>query len=478
VFKNKPVLLLLGAIGVFVIIILSCIIYISVAWKGKIVPGVQVEWIEVGGLTQDEAEQKISEVQQEFLSAPVEITASEERVSLSRGELGFSIDAKKPAQQAYQVGREGSISKRISQTWYAYHKQVVIPCPEVMIDTQQVESILASFSEGLDEPQDARLIIDDRDQITIIPSKTGIAVDLDVSLDDLKLFKQPFAGEIELQYKEELPKVSTADIEAMGINGIISSFTTKFDASNYNRSYNIALAAKALNNTLIKPGEVFSFNKRVGPRTAKSGYREAIIIESNVFVPGLGGGVCQVSSTLYNTVLLAGLEITERSNHSLAITYVPLGRDAAVSYGYQDLKFRNNLKSHIYIKTYVGKGSLTMKIFGNTQQRKNVSLETVVNSVINPKVTTKDDPNLLKGKTVVEKAGAKGYRVTAYRIINGSKQLLSQNYYRPTDQVVRVGTKEPSAEPRPNRAHPVGSVLYTPHTPHTRGQYAAASSPC
>lgn len=341
-FKNKPVLLLLGAIGVFVIIILSCIIYISVAWKGKIVPGVQVEWIEVGGLTQDEAEQKISEVQQEFLSAPVEITASEERVSLSRGELGFSIDAKKPAQQAYQVGREGSISKRISQTWYAYHKQVVIPCPEVMIDTQQVESILASFSEGLDEPQDARLIIDDRDQITIIPSKTGIAVDLDVSLDDLKLFKQPFAGEIELQYKEELPKVSTADIEAMGINGIISSFTTKFDASNYNRSYNIALAAKALNNTLIKPGEVFSFNKRVGPRTAKSGYREAIIIESNVFVPGLGGGVCQVSSTLYNTVLLAGLEITERSNHSLAITYVPLGRDAAVSYGYQDLKFSNN----------------------------------------------------------------------------------------------------------------------------------------
>jgi hypothetical protein len=208
VLKNKPVLLLLGAIGVFVIIILSCIIYISVAWKGKIVPGVQVEWIEVGGLTQDEAEQKISEVQQEFLSAPVEITASEERVSLSRGELGFSIDAKKPAQRAYQVGREGSISKRISQTWDAYHKQVVIPCPEVMIDTQQVESILASFSEGLDEPQDARLIIDDRDQITIIPSKTGIAVDLDVSLDDLKLFKQPFAGEIELQYKEELDKIT------------------------------------------------------------------------------------------------------------------------------------------------------------------------------------------------------------------------------------------------------------------------------
>lgn len=447
--KKKPVMILVGAFGVLLVVTLGCIIYLSMAWKDKIVPGVRVEWIEVGGLTQKEAEKKISEVQQDFLSAPVEITADEKRSRLSRGELGFSMDAVKPAQQAYQVGRSGSATKRINQVWDAYHKQVVIPCQEVTIDTEQVDSALVSFTEGLDKPQDARLVIDDRDQITIIPSKTGIAVDLDVSLEELKLFKKPFAGEIELQFREEQPKISTADIEAMGINGIISSFTTKFDANNHNRAYNIALAAGAINNTLLKPGEVFSFNKKVGPRTAERGYREAIVIVSNQFVPGLGGGVCQVSTTLYNVALLAGLDIVERSNHSLAVSYVPLGRDAAVSYGSQDLKFRNNLGSHVYIKTSTGNGSVTMKIFGNKQQQKNVQLETVVDSSISPKVSTKKDPSLLKGKTVVEKAGASGYRVSAYRIINGTKKLLSRSNYTPIERVVRVGTKEPPAKPDP-----------------------------
>lgn len=174
-----------------------------------------------------------------------------------------------------------------------------------------------------------------------------------------------------------------------------------------------------------------------------------MVIVANEFVPGLGGGVCQVSSTLYNTVLLAGLEIVERSSHSLPIAYVPLGRDATVSYGIQDFKFRNNSEHHIYIKTSVGRSSITMKIFGNLQQRKNVRLETAINSVINPKVTTKKDNALLKGKTVVEKAGTKGYRTSAYRIINGTKKLLSQDYYRPTERIVRVGTKEPPKESEP-----------------------------
>lgn len=441
--KKKTTVVLLGATIALFVVILSVVVYLSVTWKGKILPGVRVEWIEVGGLTQKEAEQKVLKVQRDFLSAPINVTANEKRISLSRDELGFSIDSKKAAREAYLVGRSGSIQQRLNRIWKAYHKQVVISCQEVSIDTQKAESSLVFFTEGLAKPQDARLVIDDRDQITIIPSKTGMVIDLDVSLEELKLFKQPFGRELELQFREEQPKISTADIQAMGINGIISSFTTNFSASNYNRSYNIALAAGSLNNSLIKPGEEFSFNKKVGPRTAERGYREAMIIVSNAFVPGLGGGVCQVSTTLYNAVLLAGLEIVERSGHSLAVSYVPLGRDATVSYGSQDFKFRNNLESPIYLKTSVGNGTLTMKIFGNKQQQKNVHLETVVDSVISPKVTTREDANLLKGKTVVEKAGAAGYRVRAYRIINGAKKQLSRDYYKPLERVVRVGTKAP-----------------------------------
>ena len=218
-----------------------------------------------------------------------------------------------------------------------------------------------------DQPQNARLVIDDRDQISIIPGKPGLTADLESSFVDLFSFNKPFTATVELQFREKEPEVTTEDVQAMGINGLLATYSTSFDASNINRSHNIAVASKALNNSLIKPGEVFSFNVKVGPRTAKRGYREAIIIEANEFVPGLGGGVCQVSTTLYNAVLLAGLEIVERSNHSLAIAYAPLGRDAAVSTVIRT-EISNNMVP-IFISRLCGQGVLTMKILATSEKR-------------------------------------------------------------------------------------------------------------
>jgi vancomycin resistance protein YoaR len=448
--KKKTAIVILGVLIGLLAIFFSVSVYLSVTWKDKILPGVKVEWLQVGGFTQEEAEQKISQLQQDFLSAPIEMTLNGKTVNTTRAELGFSMpEPEEAAQGAYLNGRSGSYTERINQAWKAYQKQIVIPIKEITFNTEKLESSIDPLLEGLDKPQNARLVIDGQDRITIIPGKNGMMVDLDDTAQKINSFEQPFARQIELKVHEEEPEITTADVQAMGINGLISSFTTRFDAGDYNRSRNLAIATKALNDSLVKPGEVFSFNNRVGPRTAQKGYREAFVIVANEFVPGIGGGICQVSSTLYNTVLLAGLEIVERSNHSLPIAYVPLGRDATVSYGLQDFKFRNNLQSPVYIKTSVGSSSITMKIFGNLQQRKNVSLEMVVNNVIDPKVTTKKDSSLLQGKTVVEKSGSKGYRTSAYRIINGNKKLLSNDYYRPTERIVRVGTKEPPPEPDP-----------------------------
>lgn len=450
--------LMLGSALILLLVTMSGVVYCTAAWKGKIIPGVQVGLIDVSGLTEREAEQKIAGVQQEFLIAPVKITSGDQEINTTRRDLGFSMDAKKSVSQAYQVGRSGSFQERINQVGRAYRHQVVLPAQELSVDYRKAESLLAPLTTGLVKPQDARLVIDNYDQITIIPSKPGTVVDLETSLGGLGAFKQPYAGKVELQYREEQPQVSTADVQAMGVNGLLASYGTGFDAKNYNRSYNIALAAGSINNKQIKPGEVFSFNGTVGPRSAERGYREAMVIVQDAFVPGLGGGVCQVSSTVYNAALLAGLEIVERRNHSLAVTYVPLGRDATVSYGSQDLKFRNNTGSYIYVKTAVSRGVLTVKIFGNKQQKKAVQMETSVDNVISPKVAKKNDPNLYKGKTVVEKGGAKGYNVTAYRVMDGTRKLLSKDYYRPLNRVVRVGTKavpeptkpkEPETEPEP-----------------------------
>jgi Uncharacterized vancomycin resistance protein len=143
----------------------------------------------------------------------------------------------------------------------------------------------------------------------------------------------------------------------------IAQYTTYFDPSQVNRTENLRLAAKALNGKLLAPGERFSFNGSVGERTAEAGYKEAMIIEGDAFTPGLGGGVCQVSSTLYNAVMLAHLEIIERHAHSLPISYVPPGQDATVAYPVLDFKFKNSTNFYLLIHSLIDKNSLTFKLY-------------------------------------------------------------------------------------------------------------------
>lgn len=143
----------------------------------------------------------------------------------------------------------------------------------------------------------------------------------------------------------------------------IAQYSTRFDSTLVNRTENIRLAAKALDGKLLAPGEGFSFNKSVGERTVKAGYKEALIIEGNIFTLGLGGGVCQVSSTLYNAVILAHLEILERHRHSLPVNYVPSGQDATVAFPSLDFKFRNSTDAYLLIRCSVKENTLTFKLY-------------------------------------------------------------------------------------------------------------------
>lgn len=414
-------------------------------WQGKILPGVSVDWVQVGGLTDEEAEQQVSLLGQEFLAAPVQLVVGDNNLETTRNNLGFSLNVTKDVRRAYLVGRSGRLWERAGQVWKGFHSQVVVPL-EINIDQQKAQAELAHLAEGLvSEPQDAQLVINERDEVIVVPGKPGKKLELQTVLEELRCFEKPFAKQLDLKFQEQQPQIKTADIQAMGINGLLSSYRTYFDAKNTNRTYNVNVAADALDNTLLKPGEVFSFNKVVGPRSKEKGYREALVIVKDQFTPGLGGGVCQVSSTLYNTALLAGLEIVERSNHTLPVAYVPLGRDATVAYGGYDLKFRNNTDNYICIRTSVQSGRLAIKIFGNKDARPVVSVEPVIDKVLEPKVIKKEDPDLYEGKTIVERSGVKGYQVRVYRTIkrNSSydKKLISRDTYKPVDELVRVGTR-------------------------------------
>jgi vancomycin resistance protein YoaR len=324
--------------------------------------------------------------------------------------------------------------------WQAFYFQVDTPF-RVTLDSNTARSVLQAFVNGLcTPPQNAQLVVNDAYQVKIIEGKPGKVIDLDAAVKALAGDTYPFDGVMELHLVDQQPQVTTQDVLAMNVTGLLAAYTTYVDTSNVNRTYNVNVAADALDNNLVKPGEVFSFNSVVGPRSEEAGYKEALVIEQNKFTPGIGGGVCQVSSTLYNSVLLAGLEIVERSNHSLPVTYVPLGRDATVAYGTYDFRFRNNTGGYLCIKTLVGDGALTIAILGNTAEKKRVELETVVDGVLDFKVVTKDDPALYQGKTLVETEGVNGYKVRAFRVINGVRSLLSDDVYAPVDKIVHVGT--------------------------------------
>lgn len=407
----------------------------------------------MAGLTEQEAKAKLTLLQNSYLSSPVELAlGGNKRWRVPRRELGFQLEIKEAVSCAFSVGRSGPVWKRLHDIWEAYHGGIVIPI-RVSVDRSKARSVLSRLlKEAIDPPVDAALVITDSDKVIVKPGKPGQVLDYQATLDDLSRFEPPFGDEISLKLRQVEPKVRTEDILAMKINGLLASYTTYFDVSNVNRTYNINVAADALDNIVLKPGEIFSFNRVVGPRSKEAGYKEALVIVQDQFTPGIGGGVCQVSSTLYNAALLAGLEIVERTNHSLPVTYVPFGRDATVAYGGCDLKFRNNTSGCLCIRTHVSGGALTVKIFGNVAEKKNISLESVVDQVLEPKVIKKEDPNLYVGKIVEERKGVKGYRVRVFSYLREAdgqviKRLVSNDLYKPVDQIIRVGTKPVTVTP-------------------------------
>jgi vancomycin resistance protein YoaR len=175
---------------------------------------------------------------------------------------------------------------------------------------------------------------------------------------------------LEIPLKKLTPSVTTADLRRIREKRL-ASYTTRFDPVHVNRASNIRLSAKAIDHTVVGVGEVFSFNKTVGPRTVERGYKPAPEIVNGEYTEGIGGGICQTSTTLFNSVDKAGLRIIQRISHSKKVTYVPPNRDATVSWGGPDFQFQNQLNEPILLITHVQGGQLTVSVYGSANTRYN-----------------------------------------------------------------------------------------------------------
>lgn len=305
------------------------------------------------------------------------------------------------------------------------------------------------YNEISCEPVNAKATAKDG-QVVITPHVYGRRIDKSNLSDIIEKHKNDFGAKVELPVVFEDPELKTEQAQAMLFRDTLATSNTNFSTStqnNYNRGINMQIASSKINGTVLGPGEIFSFNDVVGPRTVQNGYKTAKEYVSGKIVDGIGGGVCQVSSTLYNAVLFSDLETVFRQNHMFSIGYLPLGRDAAVAYSDLDFKFKNNTNWPIKIEAAVKNNTVSFSIRGTQEQPgKTIELSHVQIRSTPAPIQYIDDPNLEEGQTVVIQSGQAGYVVDTYKTvkINGvvqSKNKLHTSTYSTYKTIIKRGTK-------------------------------------
>ncbi|MBD5637011.1 MAG: VanW family protein [Clostridia bacterium] len=333
--KRKKVILSLLFTGSF---FLSCLALCGFT-IGKVKSGVVANGLEVGGMSVKEAAQRVRENIAENL-LPLTVITPTERVTVTYPELSFMDDAERILRSAK---KGASVTVRPVRQW------------------ANAESRIQSLCD-----KNARLAIDaelsfSASGFTYQKEKEGLVCDYGETLDRVFSALEKDEREVEMATHAYVPALTQEILKER--TKLLSSYTTRFDASNESRVHNIRLAAEKIAGTTLLPRAEFSFNQCVGKRTAENGFKESVVIFDGEFVKGVGGGVCQMSTTLFNAALRAGMHVTESRNHSLSVSYVPPSLDAMVS-EYSDLKFVNPFDTPVYLNAVVRGGSVTVECYG------------------------------------------------------------------------------------------------------------------
>ncbi len=337
-------------------------------------------------------------------------------------------------------------------------KMLVLPRngqTELRIGGAGANEFFERFRSAVDhEPVDASFVVLSGDRVVVRPGKPGRLLDVGAAgRAILAAALDPTNRVARLVVEAAPPERTTREARAMGITGRVAGYTTYYGGEP-NRIHNVQLVARLVDGALIAPGTTFSFNGTTGERSADRGFREAPVIINGELENGIGGGVCQVSTTVFNAAYEAGLPIETRTNHALYISHYPQGRDATVNYPDIDLKFRNDTGRWLLLRTFVSTSALTVKLYGTPQNRR-VETETAPLEVTGqPGVKRVPDPGMWAGEQVVEDEGEPGRKTSVTRrVFAPNGELMSEStwtsWYRSEPDVVRYGTKPRPAEPPP-----------------------------
>lgn len=398
------------------------------------------------------AQQRVEEVcrrlQQQRIT--LQFTDNTERVLYSRtvgkAELGIAPDPKATWQEILHSTQRRNPVLTLAGRWISPKTAMVSANVVYVVNHQQVNHFFEQVGRAVERPpRDARLLIRDEGSRQIVPEQTGMKIPREATEHVLQTLRalQAIAN---IPVEVIPPRVTSAHLQT--ITTPLAQASTRFSEAQRNRSHNIRQATERINGAVLLPGDVFSYNQKVGPRTLREGFRKAPVIISGELVPGDGGGVCQVSSTLYMAALQAGLQIVQRSKHAFPIGYAPAGLDATVVYGVLDLRFRNNTEYPIAIIARAKRGRMQVSIWGAEMAKRQVRIQRIVHSVTGVPVKTVPAPNLPAGVRRVVTKGHAGMRVSVYRVIEEPgkpplREKISTDTYRSQTRVVMVGQAKP-----------------------------------
>ncbi len=420
-------------------------------YRERIYPGVYIGGVPVGGLSPQAAEKELKEAYAVLKNREIAIGSPQDPdlLQLSWKEAGITPDLESSLQEAYRKGRAGwEAASPFTRLLLIFKQPRLEVAPSV--DERKLGQTFAEVSSRVyTTPRNAYFKVKE-EKVEIVPEIEGIYLKQKAAREKLlELWQQKVnqnsAVRLELPLGTWSPEVSKKELSARGIEARRSGFSTEI-GDNPNRKHNIITASRDIHSLTVPPGETFSFNRVVGKTTREKGYLEAPVIVEGEFVSGPGGGICQVSSTLYNALLKAGVEIVERHQHSMAVSYLEPGRDAAVAYDYLDLKFRNNHHHHLLLESEVEGGRLSFFIYGKELDG-DIEIETTDLETVAPPEEYREDPAHPPGYEHVEQEGKPGYRVKTWRIYcRGEevveRELISEDYYHPTPTVIIKGAGE------------------------------------
>lgn len=417
---------------------------VLVLTRNTIYPNILIESVDVGGLTKAEARVKLEDIfEKDLQDFNIKLSFNEYVWEFPYQVIGFSQLYDDAIEEAYSIGRGDNYLDRFKEIISLRKQPVIVPL-KTTYDIDKFSDIVEELKGTVEKSPVDATIKRAEGSFVITEEVNGITIDQEELIrridEGIRTINE---DQILIPVNYIKPTILADSLSA--VKEVVGEFFTVFNAEVTGRSTNISIASSSINGVLLMPNDTFSFNNQTGPRGIKEGYQEAPVIVNGKLVPGVGGGICQVSSTLYNAVVRADLQVLKRQNHSLPVAYVPLGHDATVFYGYIDFEFQNNKPYPIYLESFAKGNRVFVRIYSTKTDDMVIRLLSEVIETIEPKVEIRRDPTLPMGERKIEKEAKRGYKVKTYKVYSSNgkeikREEISEDFYPPVHGIIFEGT--------------------------------------